>query len=292
MSGWAARTPRFTVAPKSVDRVIRYCAGSKVPTTRTESGSQRTTPFAAPAGHDRTASAGAHTKPESMHPCAAPVVRLERPLALGHGCLSLLRLATSLHPLTRVSTMAVGKLIRLASNRRGSHGPSFPRTEDQSGFAAVPPTFGRLFEGTDVFALGQTCAFAPGSVHRSPTKIPRQHRVTGPRYRPRPGPPRTHYFNVAERLALRDKTVSFCQCLFRPGRAEDNEARMPGRQPLRTPPHWSASERPSVNRTRIVSQLHCQARMTVLSTSVDNSVDRFVVAVLAVVRVPVRGISR
>ncbi len=157
-----------------------------------------------------------------MHPCAAPVVRLERPLALGHGCLSLCVWPSRHHPQLRVSTMAVGKLIRLARNRRGSLGRS-RRTDDRSGFAAVPPTFGRLFEGTDVFALGQTWSF---------------RRSTGPEFSPSqatlaPAAPsvRNLYCNVAERLAPRDKTVSFLPMPFPTGTARDDEARTPGPPP-------------------------------------------------------------
>jgi hypothetical protein len=92
-SDCAARTPCLTVAPNSADRVIRYCAGSNVPTARTESGSQRATAFGAPAGHDRASRASAHPQPETVHACTAPNVRLEGPLALGHGCFSSLHLA-------------------------------------------------------------------------------------------------------------------------------------------------------------------------------------------------------
>lgn len=162
-------------------------------TARTRSGSQRLTPFAAPGGHDGAACACAHPEPESVHACAAPIVRLERPLALGHGCLSLLRLATITPPLARETTMAVGKLMRLARNRRGSHGPSFPRTEDQSGFAAVPPTFGRLFEGTEVFALGQTCGFTPRITRPRKPEIPTQPVNPTPHRPASPGSPRNLY---------------------------------------------------------------------------------------------------
>lgn len=55
---------------------------------RTSSGSQRATALAAPAGHDRAPGAGPHAQPETVNPGAPPVVWLERPLALGHGCLS------------------------------------------------------------------------------------------------------------------------------------------------------------------------------------------------------------
>ncbi|CAN5368935.1 hypothetical protein BH09ACT8_BH09ACT8_05030 [soil metagenome] len=59
----------------------------------TESGSQRATALAAPAGDDGAAGAGAHPQPEPMHTCTAPVVGLEGPLALSHGYFSSLHLA-------------------------------------------------------------------------------------------------------------------------------------------------------------------------------------------------------
>ena len=57
--------------------------------------SQRAAALATPAGHDRPAGAGPHPQPKPMHPRTAPVVGLKGPLALGHGCHSSLRLATT-----------------------------------------------------------------------------------------------------------------------------------------------------------------------------------------------------
>ena len=51
------------------------------------SGSQRATALAAPARHDRPAGPGSHPQPETVHAGTAPVVRLERPLALCHDSL-------------------------------------------------------------------------------------------------------------------------------------------------------------------------------------------------------------
>lgn len=121
-SGCAARTPWLTVAPNSVDRVIRYCAGSTA-SDPAASRSQRTTALSAPGGHDRTTGTGAHAQPESVHLRAATVVRLKSPLALGHGSHSLLALAapTRRHDTHAYATWsAVVKLDRSrVTNRRG-----------------------------------------------------------------------------------------------------------------------------------------------------------------------------
>lgn len=150
-------------------------------TTRPGSGSQRLASLATPPGDDRAPSPGAHPQPEAVHTRTTPIVRLEGPLALGHGCLSSLHLAAA---------AALGQPRQpLVSSASCSYRRVHPRFPGNVGFAAVSPTFGRLFEGTDVRTLGQTCAGAPT---RCRTALPH---------------------NVAERLALRDKTVSFWQCL-------------------------------------------------------------------------------
>ena len=149
-------------------------------TTRPGSGSQRLASLATPTGDDRAPRASAHPQPEAVHARTTPIVRLKGPLALGHGCLSSLHLAAA---------AALGQprqpLVSSASCSYRRVHPPFP---GNVGFAAVSPTFGRLFEGTDVRSLGQTCASTPTSHRRG---LPH---------------------NVAERLALRDKTVSFWQC--------------------------------------------------------------------------------
>lgn len=52
------------------------------------SGSQRATALAPAARDDRPAGASAHPQTETMHPGPPTVVRLEGPLALGHGYVS------------------------------------------------------------------------------------------------------------------------------------------------------------------------------------------------------------
>ena len=139
-----------------------------------------------------------------MDPRATPVVGLKGPLALGHGCHSLLRLATASNAQVRSRSPLVS-FVSLAS-RRGLR-----ETPDRSRVA----TFGRLFEGTDEISLGQTSASGLPNVDISHSS----HRPGVAKKSP-PG-------NVAERLALRQKTVSFWQCRSHTGRRPDNEARMP-----------------------------------------------------------------
>lgn len=180
-SGCVARTPCLTVAPNSADRVIRYCAGSTVghyqagvrqsatgvPCDAARRRSRAPRGCASAAGNR----AHAHDADCSAGRSACPWPRLSLLIASGCCC----------RP--RATAAAVGKLCVLLVPARASSIPG------NVGFAAVSPTFGRLFEGTDVRSLGQTCA---GS-----------SQVTA----------RGLSHNVAERLALRDKTVSFWQCL-------------------------------------------------------------------------------
>ena len=151
-SGWATRTPRLTVVPNSAERTMRYCEGSNVPPIRVGSGGQGLASLAAPTGDDGAARTGAHPQPEAVHACATPVVRLEGPLALGHGCLSSIHM-TAAPPrcfTTRGDTEAVGKLCVSRLDRCVIR---------RVRVATVSPTFGRLFEGTDQRRLGQTCPF-------------------------------------------------------------------------------------------------------------------------------------
>jgi hypothetical protein len=64
------------------------------------SRSERAAALVATAGDDRTSGPGPHPQPEAVHLGTTPVVRLERPLALGHGCFSSMTVAPapSTHP--------------------------------------------------------------------------------------------------------------------------------------------------------------------------------------------------
>ena len=118
-------------------------------------------------------------------------------------------------------------------------------------------TFGRLFEGTDEIYLGQTSAGGPRHVDISHTS----HRAYVAE-NSAPG-------NVAERLALRRKTVSFCQCRSHTGTAtrQRSEDARTGREPTVdgtavTSPDPAAS--PPVNN---------RATTSVSPQAVDNYVD-------------------
>lgn len=76
------RRPPRTTDEKSADRCSRCCWGS---TGLTLLRGQACTALAATCSDDRAARTGAHTSTESVHTCTTTVVRLERPLALGHG---------------------------------------------------------------------------------------------------------------------------------------------------------------------------------------------------------------
>lgn len=99
---------------------------------------------------------------------------------------------------TRVDTEAVDKLC--VSLVTGASGRSLQQNAPDSRGAAVPPTFGRLFEGTDLRSPGQTTP-AAGVLPAATSPFPRP--------------------NVAERLAPRHKTVSFWQCRFPAGTDTD-----------------------------------------------------------------------
>ncbi len=72
--------------------------------------------------------------------------------------------------------------------------------------AAVSPTFGRLFEGTDERSSGQTWPRRPPMSRRSFTNVTAIPRWASNLMKARP--------NVAEGLAHERKTVSFWQCRF------------------------------------------------------------------------------
>jgi hypothetical protein len=83
-----------------------------------ESRSQGTAALAAAAGHDGAARTRTHTQPETVHTGPAAVVRLESPLALGHGCFSSFGLVSTTSVTMTVmaaeDAATVGKLIHLA----------------------------------------------------------------------------------------------------------------------------------------------------------------------------------
>jgi hypothetical protein len=187
------RTPLFTAWPKSVDRVIRYWAGSTSldpACTHAGSRSERATALATAARHDGAASARAHTKPEPVHACTAPVVRLEGPLALGHGYIS------SVTPCVRVRhthELPCGADAVAVPYERSSCLLAPARYPGVPGRCRIA-TCGRLFEGTDEISLGQTYSHRAASDLIRHTVHPRRAEVqSAPR-------------NVAELLAPGRKT--------------------------------------------------------------------------------------
>ena len=192
-SGCAARIPCFTVTSNSVDRLMRLRAEStaRKPVV-TRSGRKRAAALTPPAGHDRTARHGSASATGS------------RVRGLGAGC-SAGRSAcpwprhsprcvfhVSRHPAARVYTRLAGRS-ESGLATAGRRGPQAFATR----VAAVSPTFGRLFEGTDESSPGQTWPsqrrphklpdgnFPPARVY--PTSSPPQTGVQAPREPKRSG---------------------------------------------------------------------------------------------------------
>ena len=117
-----------------------------------KSGSQRATSLTTPVRHDRPAGPGAHPQPEAVHAGSAPVVRLEGPLALCHDSL-LVASGIVPRPVPRAggSRLPSRSLVRLCVSVVTGAAPG-----RRARIAAVSPTFGRLYEGTDRCSPGQT----------------------------------------------------------------------------------------------------------------------------------------
>lgn len=169
---------------------------------RAESRSERAAALAAPARHDGPTRARTHPQPKTVHTRTTSVVGLESPLALGHGYYSSMKVAPApFGTRTLVSFWKQPRYLILRSSRslapaRKTRHPSRSRIA----------TFGRLFEGTDEISLGQTC-FSPSFIHHSFHTRHRPARL-----------PWGRSANVAELLALGNKTVNFCQGHLRPRR--------------------------------------------------------------------------
>jgi hypothetical protein len=98
---------------------MRLRAGSTAKNPTLRSGRQCAAALTAPAGHDGTPRTGPHPQAETMHAGSAPVVRLEGPLALGHGVLLVVS-RIAIRPLTSLNGVGswVGRRC-LAAGRRG-----------------------------------------------------------------------------------------------------------------------------------------------------------------------------
>jgi hypothetical protein len=140
------------------------------------SGRERAATLAAPTGHDRTPGTSAHPQAEAMHAGSAPVIRLEGPLALGHDVLLVVL------PSCR-SDVRIGLVCGATGGGLGAAGRRGPQVVR---VAAVSPTFGRLFEGTDAASPGQTW-LATTNPHGGVRKIFRfEHTRRGRRYHNEP----------------------------------------------------------------------------------------------------------
>ncbi len=196
--------PWRTVTPKSVERVIRYRAGSTAGEPCVRSRSEGAAALATAGRHDGATGTRTHPQPETVHTGPAAVVRLESPLALGHGCFSsfdlVLTTSDAMTVMTAEDVATVGKLIHLA-------GAAPVRSGREPRVAAVSPRAGDCSRVLTRFAW----------VKPGPKRLI-------PQLSPVPSGNKNHTSNqlclgceeavgnVAERLALREKTVSFWQC--------------------------------------------------------------------------------
>ena len=209
-SGCAARTPYFTVASNSVDRLMRLRAES---TARKPVGAIRQKARGGPCGAGRTRS---HARPgcacASRKPCTRARRRLfgwkvRLPLATAFSSVCL---AVSSHPAAQLLNESSAGRSESGLATAGRRGP-----QALTWVAAASPTFGRLYEGTDRLRLVK-----PGLPQRTALTRRRKYHpwpahYTSPRTDARPGDPKQADWNAAERLAAARKTVSFGQCRFR-----------------------------------------------------------------------------
>lgn len=163
------------------------------------------------------------------------------PTTCVHGACNVLRRSSPRYFITR--------------HRRGTYG-ILGFIPDDVRVAAVPPTFGRLFEGTDLLGAGQTD-------HRRHTRIPSaQQSVTF-------GESCHRCVRIGWRAAT--KTVSFCECRFHrahaskpPTLADADRGRTPT---SRSPGTGDPTRSPGI---RTLTTMGWSA---LLSTGVDNRVE-------------------
>lgn len=145
--------------------------------------------------------------------------------------------------------------------------------------AAVSPTFGRLFEGTDDRSSGQTFPIAPSTRHRNLTAVT-----------PATAGGERCYESTRQccRTVGAQTENLLASCMpFRTGTAPDNEARMADRLPFQAT-YAGCLER----RSCVLSPLNCGVTWAVLSTPVDNHVDSPSSHLMVVYRRRIRGIRR
>ena len=172
----------------------------EAPPFRPDSGRQRPPALAPTIGHDRPSGACPHAEPKPVHPRPPSGVRLIGTFALGHGSNLLVHRAPRrlMHHPQRMPELTWSPLVSSSSRSLTGADPagSCPR------FAAVSPTFGRLFEGTDVAGGGQTAP--PNSLPSQPSPLcgdaPKSAEKSLPMF--------------SNDWSVHPKPVSFCQCRF------------------------------------------------------------------------------
>ncbi len=146
---------------------MRFRAESTAVTPGFGSGSHRAASLTTPTRHYRPPRPGAHPQPEAVHAGTAPVIRLEGPLALCHdSLLGASGIALRRVPIAGVTRLPSRSLGRLCVSLVADAGPGHVAR-----IAAVSPTFGRLFEGTDERSSGQTWPPRPPISRRSLTNV-------------------------------------------------------------------------------------------------------------------------
>ncbi len=200
---------RRTTAPNSRELWSRFCAGSTGGLRTAESGGEGIASLAATSGDDRAAGPSAHAQPESVYTRPAAVVRLKRPLALGHGRLSLKYGAHGcarhnigclwwavVSPFAKPTCLALprGTRWRAAAQRRPNQttdrmpGRSNRWSTDNRGVIRCPALHGSALElltgpGSE-FVVSSTGSHSTGATHSGTTyaggipcpRLPRSHR--------------------------------------------------------------------------------------------------------------------
>lgn len=142
------------------------------------SGRQRAAALTAPVGHDRTPRTGPHAQAEAMHAGSAPVVRLEGPLALGHGVLLVVSRSKLSQPSGRSRFATAGVRVSveagLATGRRGPQAGS-PRSQPY-----------RRLSGDCLRVLMRLRWVKLGLPQRTHTQAARKHSFSAARSRPKP----------------------------------------------------------------------------------------------------------
>jgi hypothetical protein len=198
-----ARAPCLTVASKSVDRLMRFRAES----TALHSQSDQAVSVRRPLRRRfDTIARPARVRIRSRKPCT----RARRRLFGWKVRLPFATTISSLHLASRSDPMCHPGRTRLPSRSLSRLGVSLVTGAGPAHIAriaAVSPTFGRLFEGTDERSPGQTFALQPSAPHRALT-------IVTPAT-----PPASNVMKAPAMLQNRwrsnRKLVSFGQCRFR-----------------------------------------------------------------------------